>query len=152
MANGSRLEAFHRLAAMETDECVMWPFGRTSNGYGAVYINTVPHSVHVLACETRHGPRPERREAAHSCGNRACMNYRHLRWATPKENAADKVRHGTDPRGERAGAAKLTVDQVRAIRALHAAGMRQIDIAPRFGVTNAAVNMIVNRRSWAWLT
>ena len=33
--------------------------------------------------------------ACHSCGNEKCINPDHLRWGTAKENAADKILHGT---------------------------------------------------------
>lgn len=33
--------------------------------------------------------------ACHSCGNEKCINPDHLRWGTGKENAADKILHGT---------------------------------------------------------
>lgn len=86
---------FHTLSNLETDECVLWPHTVNSKGYGQIGVNGKSTSVHVLACEQAHGPRPEGKQAAHSCGVKRCINQRHLRWATQSENEADKVVHGT---------------------------------------------------------
>src|SRR5664279_488788 len=45
-----------------TDECMIWPYGRTGGPtgvYGLVYIDGKPRRTHVLACEHRWGPMPE---------------------------------------------------------------------------------------------
>ena len=76
----------------DTDECIEWPFGRGSHGYGVMTI--APHTqrcVHVVACELAHGPRPKGHEVAHSCDNRRCFNPRHLRWATRQSNVDDMI-------------------------------------------------------------
>ena len=51
-------ESFARLVAIETDECVLWPHGVSSRGYGAISIENRTRAVHVLACEIAHGPKP----------------------------------------------------------------------------------------------
>lgn len=40
-------------------------------------------------------------QAAHQCGNPSCVNPSHLKWATAKVNAADRVIHGTVKMGKR---------------------------------------------------
>lgn len=77
------------LNAPATDECILWPFGR-SIGYGQIRIDGKPHRVHNVVCRHFHGePQGRRYQAAHSCGNKLCANPRHLRWATPVENRRD---------------------------------------------------------------
>jgi hypothetical protein len=52
-------------------------------------------------------------------------------------------------RGEANGSAKLTTEQVRAIRARYAAGETSlIPIAAEYGVTEPAIRFIVRRRTW----
>jgi hypothetical protein len=51
-------------------------------------------------------------------------------------------------KGESHPLSKLTEDHVREIRALGASGIKQADIAARFGITQAMVSMIIRRRSW----
>lgn len=81
-----------------TDDCLMWPFAvRKSSGYGAHSFYNVGRKVNVDAhrfvCEEAYGPLPL--EAAHSCGNKLCVNPRHLRWATHVENMRDAKLAGT---------------------------------------------------------
>ena len=79
-------------------KCLLWPFGKFANGYGQVCIKRVNKVASREMCVLAHGepPSPEH-EAAHSCGNGhlGCVNPRHLRWATPTENASDKSLHRT---------------------------------------------------------
>lgn len=51
--------------------------------------------VHHLVLEAFVGPRPKGCEAEHYDGIRTNASLHNLRWATPKENASDKTRHGT---------------------------------------------------------
>lgn len=108
---------------------------------------------HVIVCTEAHGPRPTPgHEAAHSCGVRRCVNPRHLRWATTAENHADKHAHGTDARGERNPAHRLTADQVVAIRSRLARGEHMRDLAVEHGVVPSTIQHIAARTTWAWLT
>jgi hypothetical protein len=91
------------------------------------------------------GPAPSpKHHAAHLCGNRSCLNKRHLVWATPKENEAHKKAHGTyyiTPR-------KVSDEGVRYIRDRHTDGVRLRDLAEKFGVSYQAIKKIVTRQSY----
>jgi hypothetical protein len=55
-----------------------------------------------LVCEAFHGPQPTpAHQVAHNDGDVANNHYTNLRWATAKENAADKYIHGTVEMGDR---------------------------------------------------
>lgn len=135
------------------DECLIWPFARgAAFGYGRIYADGETTVAHRLMCEHRHGPPPTpRHEAAHNCGNGhlGCVNGGHLRWATPKENHADKLIHGTHDRGERNSQAKLTEADVAAIRSR--VGISYQQIAKQFGVSATTVWRVKRRLRWAWL-
>lgn len=107
--------------------------------------------VHVMVAETWHGPRPEGHAVAHRDGDPGNNRAANLRWSTYRENEADKIPHDTHTRGERNPHAKLTADNVRAIRQLRRAGLTQRAIADRFGVTRRYVGRVLNGTRWAWL-
>lgn len=131
------------------DECIPWPFKAVyGSGYGAVTFGGKLTGAHRAVCEINNGPPPSRsHEASHACGNKACVNPAHLRWATPKQNAADKIAHGTETVGESNGRAKLTADDVAQIRRIGRAETQET-IAHRFGVSRRAVGMILNNQTW----
>lgn len=147
-AYGTGGEALKALVLIETDECVLWPYGKHNTGYGQVTIDGFKTCTHHWACEYAHGPRPLRADAAHGCGNRACVNPRHLRWATRAENEADKVMHGRHNRGENHHRHKVTALQVIAIRCAADRGERQVDLARTYGVTASSIRDIVRRKTW----
>jgi hypothetical protein len=137
-----------RAVASSTDECIIWPWGLVE-GYGRAKRDGKDRLVHVIVCELAHGPRPQGLEVAHSCGQRACANPRHLRWATRANNHADKLRHGTHMRGERLHGAKLTWEQVEEIRSLYAAGdHRLLDLALLYDVSISNIQQIVTYQTW----
>src|SRR5690606_17630383 len=99
------------------------------------------------------GPPPtSRHEAAHLCGNGAggCVSGAHLAWKTPKENIADQLVHGTRPRGEKRGNAKLTEADVREIRKRTETETLSA-LAKHYGVAPSLISRIKSRDVWAWL-
>lgn len=134
-------------------DCLIWPFARTKAGYGRVQFEGTTHYVHHLVCESRHGPRPSaRHDAAHSCGkgHEGCVSAKHLRWALRSENETDKLDHGTDNRGEKHGMARLSQDDVLAIRASKGRVTREV-LAERYGVHPTHIGAIQRHKAWAWL-
>lgn len=91
-------QAFLEEAAQaQVDDCINWPFALTDQGYPSIWKDGAATGGHAEVCRMAHGERPEGKgHAAHSCGNRACVNPRHLRWATHSENMQDKKLHGTE--------------------------------------------------------
>lgn len=134
----------------DREACLLWPFGRAKAGYGTGWYKGRQIPMHRLICELTHGPAPSSKyEAAHACGNAACVAPRHLRWATRAENVADRLLHGTHNRGERHGASKLTREDVLTIRAQSHRKLKEL--AAEYGVSISRISGIRNRREWAWL-
>jgi hypothetical protein len=93
------------------DECLEWPFNKSTDGRGQITIKGKNMKANRIMCELAHGPPPSREhQAAHSCGkgHEGCINPKHLSWKTRKENEADKLIHGTRLRGESAFNAKIS--------------------------------------------
>lgn len=136
--------------------CLVWPFHRKANGYGELTLRDGSRQrlyAHREMCILANGnpPSPEH-EAAHSCGkgHEGCVHPQHLRWDTARGNCADRLIHGTDTRGVRNGRAKLSEDDVRAIRAM-ASGMTLTAIAHQFSISVKTAWSIVERQTWGWL-
>ncbi len=91
------------------------------------------------------------KQVLHRCDNPPCCNPAHLFIGTPASNAADRSAKGRSGRGERAGTAKMTAAQVRAIRALANSGVSYRKIAERFGIGSSNVGLIVTRTTWRHL-
>lgn len=129
--------------------------GLSRNGKG------VSARVNRIICETFHGPPPTaRHHAAHNDGVKSNNAASNLRWATGKENEADKDKHGTARKGDRHwsksmperrakgkghGRSKLTDDCVRAIRA---STDKQRDLAAKYGVSQKAIFMVKHFITW----
>jgi len=105
-------------------------------------------SVHTIVLETFGGSRPERMQCRHLNGDAADNRLENLAWGTARENSDDARRHGTLPRGERHGCAKITEKDVVEIRRRAIAGEKQMDLGRSFGITQAAVSLIVRREHW----
>jgi hypothetical protein len=104
--------------------------------------------VHHVVAAAFLGPRPEGKEICHGPDpDKANNDVRNLRYGSPADNAADRVKHGTQ-RGERNGAAKLDDARVRSARVLRARGVPAARIAELFRVSVDAVRDVLTGRTW----
>jgi hypothetical protein len=112
--------------------------------------------VHQLVLETFVGPCPPGMQCRHFPDQSTKNNYlSNLAWGTQSENEQDKKVHGTfdsnrnnGPRGEAVNTAKLTIERVRQLRAMHAAGTSIAVLAKTAGVSWTAMADMVKRKTW----
>ena len=146
---GQALAFLRQAISTETNECVIWPFSKGRLGYGKVYYEGRDMLAHRLALLLHCGPPPsESMHVAHdpvACTSPSCINPAHLRYATARENCADKRVSGTLAEGDKAGTAKIGLEEVKAI--LADSGTYR-DIAERFGVSRSTVGDIKNGKTW----
>lgn len=107
-------------------------------------------TVHLLVALAFIGPRPAHHDVAHNDGdpgNNAPLN---LRYATRKDNEADKVLHGTRfiAAGELNGHARLTEVDVLSIRERLSHGAPLGMMAKEYGLTSSGIYSIKTRRTW----
>lgn len=122
------------------------------NGYYNVglYKNGKHHTKFVapLVLRTFVGPKPPGCQTAHKDGNRANNQLSNLRWATKPENEADKVRHGTTPRGEHNWRSVLNETQVREIKTAQPKRGVCVELARKHGVSWGTISQIRRGLSW----
>lgn len=150
------LEQIIANGAVTGGDCILWSFATTKRGYPVVQYQGRTLLAHRVVCERVWGEAPTaKHEVAHSCGrgHEGCVAPHHLRWATPSENHADKVRHDTHRRGARNNFTKLSEELVLHIwKTYRAGGVTQKALADAHGIHRVTVTDIVSGRNWGWLT
>jgi hypothetical protein len=124
-----------------------------NRGYPVVmlYRNNVPlrRHVHSLVLGAFAGTCPSGQEALHGSAGPLVAALSNLSWGTREQNMGpDRVRDGTDNRGERQGRAKLTWPAVAEIRRRAAAGEPKMHLAKEFGVSASNIRSIVSGDTW----
>lgn len=124
---------------------ILSPDLKAAHGYPRVNIDREARLIHHLILETFIGPRYPGYEGAHRNGNKQDNRIENLYWATPKQNGEDNARLGVS-KGELHGMAKLTEEDVRAIRA---SDQRHAVLATRFGVSKTNISIVRSRKGWS---
>jgi hypothetical protein len=134
---GRSLQWLRDRVTFPNNDCLIWPFSKNENGYGTLGVNGKPQKAHRFMCQIVHGEPPtDKHQAAHACGNRACVNPRHLSWKTRSENEADKKLHGRVGAGRKQ--THLTPDDVAFIRASKGTITAE-KLAAQFGLSRSGI-------------
>lgn len=133
----------------KTETCWLWHGTKGHFGHGRFTIGMLPyHQAHRLAWEWANGPIPDGLFICHHCDVACCVRPSHLFIGSQADNMRDMIEKGRQARGERVHRARLTADQVRAIRA---STDSERTLARAFGVTSTNIHHIRNRKNWRWL-
>ena len=149
----------HRFATKITTAhgCWLWQATLNENGYGVFYFQGRTGLAHRAAWAMLRGPIPSGLVVLHGCDTPSCVNPDHLRLGTVLDNIRDmdakgrRVNVGVPPtplRGEANPNARLTLSQVRDIRALFRLGSSKRSLSMRFGVSRPVIAGIIEGRSW----
>lgn len=108
----------------------------------------VTYDVHWLVSRAFLGAPPPGQEARHGTTLVSDNSVDNLSYGTSADNQRDRVRDGTDQRGEHSAKAKLTWAIAREIRRRRAAGERGSDLAREFHTTQSTVWQIASNQQW----
>lgn len=131
--------------------CWIWTGTRHPAGYGRFYDpsrqQTLP--AHYITLELYTGKRvPRGLECHHKCGNKSCVNPKHLQLVTHAEHFKIHAKAGAWS-GSRNGRSKLTEDQVLAMRAMDEIGIfPKLKLAEAFGVPYRTFRYAVSGEGW----
>ena len=135
------------------DACWLWTGSVDTRGYGQMNFEGLTRRSHRISWELTRGPIPQGAGhhgtvVMHTCDNRLCCNPSHLELGDHKANMADmrdKGRRKQINAGQLNGRAKLTPEQVHAIRQ-DQRGKRTI--AKDYNVSPAQVQRIRTGQQW----
>jgi hypothetical protein len=145
------------------DRCWPWRAALSEKGYGIFGLRGKTYKAPRIVYRDHYGVDPGTLYVCHNCpdgDNPACCNPAHFFLGTKAQNNADMVAKGRHvpggthssegyQRGEQHHGAKLTEDEVREIRQLHAAGgLSYSQIGRRYGIHFTAVGKIIKRVHW----
>lgn len=150
----------------KTDTHWLWTGATNNKGYGQLSRTLAdghrsPIHTHRLAWQLATGEDPGPLKVLHTCDTPACVRndepgtyeingslrprWGHLFLGTPADNTWDMATKGR-------AASKLTVDEVREIRARYAAGgILMKHLATEYGISQDAVYKIIRRILWSHL-
>ncbi len=129
------------------DECWIWRHITTSKGYGLIFDGRM-YQTHRVAWAEINGPIPAGLHILHKCDVPACVNPAHLFLGTNADNMRDRGEKGRHLRGERSPTARLTTQQVLAIRD---DSRPDRDGAAAYGISRTQYRRIRSRKQWAHL-
>lgn len=144
---------FERIGWTKTSSgCWEWNGSLNSHGYGQISQgprsadgSSKPLIASRVAWELNHGPIAEEMCVCHTCDNPRCVNPGHLFLGTKHKNNSDMAMKRRSRNGERRPQFKLADFQVETMRSLYeAGGITQAELAKQFGVSQAAVSMIIS--------
>ena len=129
-------------------ECWLWTAAVDRQGYGMLRSGNGMCRAHRVSYELHIGQIPKGLLVCHTCDVPGCVNPDHLWLGTNATNMVDMTAKGRRALGVSHGKAKLTEDQVRAIRAdLRALRL----IAKDYDIGFRQIGRIRKRQQWASL-
>jgi len=122
---------------------ILKPKLSSGGNYFQVYLpHKIYKSIHRLVLESFVGPCPKGYWTRHLDGKGLNNNLGNLCWDTPKNNVADKKKHGTEH------LAKIDMNTAEKIRVRYTEIKSYREVGKEFGVSYSTVRDIIKRRTW----
>lgn len=149
---------FMRSVVKHESGCWIWNGETNSAGYGTFRDYPSANEMkkkRVMAHRASYkffvGRIPKGKEIMHKCDIKLCVNPKHLKPGTKKENEADKVAKGRSNRGEQRWSTILANEQAQNILDSFRAGDSISSLADKFGVSYWIAYSIAKRLRWKYL-
>lgn len=125
--------------------CWLWYGARDRDGYGIFQVSTRnPCRAHRFSYESAKGGVPQGLRVLHKCDMPPCVNPDHLFLGDDKANQIDSARKG------RCGSQKITIEQVKEIRARWKSGdATQAAMCAEYGLSVGMMSSLISGRKWA---
>lgn len=142
---------------VRSDKCILKMFRFKKNSpYLAVDLmkdgNRSRRAVHQLVIEEFVGNRPNGMEVRHLDGKADNNKATNLVWGTKSQNQQDRIKHGTDARGEKNKRAKLSREQVLDIRKRRLEGESASEIHKDYPfICKEYIYRLTYKRVWKWM-
>jgi hypothetical protein len=133
----------------KTGKCMEWTGAISSTGYGIFQFKNKIYSSRRAAYEVKNGKIPKGLFVCHRCGNKKCVNPKHLYAGTAKDNSNDEIEFGLIKKGEKHPNHKLTNENIRNIRELYSKPIYGYGLlAKKFNVSRCTIARIIKKKSW----
>jgi len=119
--------------------CWVWKDHLMHKGYGVISINGKPKRAHRVSYELHKGEITNNLHVLHKCDVRCCVNPDHLFLGTNADNMRDRDAKGRAAKGVSHGLAKLSTEDVNAIRCDN---RTQQEIASEYNVSRGHISDI----------
>lgn len=134
----------------KSGECWTWT-GFRDRGYGFFHRKGIgTRGAHRFAWIIANGEIPSGLCVMHKCDNPPCVRIDHLMLGTIQDNRRDCVEKRRNAMGNRINTSKLTLENVREIRAAGWSKPTKV-LAKKFGVSRNSICNVLSGRTWAKL-
>lgn len=154
MAQGSlEFRFWKHVQKREDDECWEWEADTSRAGYGSLWNSESNKNIsaHRFSYELHNGSIEAGRHVLHTCDNKRCVNPKHLRLGSCKQNVKEAFERGLRKpipslSGENNPKSKLTLEQVRFIK--QHPELRHTELAKMFGLSPNCIRGVRTGRTW----
>lgn len=135
----------------DLNDCWKWKNKTHSERYGQIQFDKQMFLAHRYSWELHNGAIPNGLFVCHRCDVPSCVNPNHLFLGTPEDNNKDMASKNRSCKGEKNSNAKLTLEQVKGILAMHKAGVAIRFIAAEYRIKPRTIEAVVRGQNWKWV-
>lgn len=142
-------KVFNKYIPEPNSGCWLWEGAVSWSGYGLIWYQGKQLKAHRVSYALHNIDYDANLCILHSCDTPCCVNPKHLRQGTHKDNMLDKKIRWRTNYGEKCTFSKLNKEQVWEIRELYKNNnITQKEIAKIYNVDQSLISDIINNKIW----